>query len=318
MRYLSPMRGRFAPSPTGRFHLGNARTSLIAWLSVRQAGGAMVMRVEDLDPQRSRPEHERAQLDDLRWLGLDWDEGPDVGGPHGPYRQSERAEIHAEHLDRLEVYPCTCSRREISEASVAPHGQEPVYPGICRDGPSHPGRPAALRWRVPDQRMEVVDALGETLVQDLRSEVGDFVVRRNDGAFSYQLAVVVDDALMGISEVCRGRDLWLSTPRQVALQRALGFSTPRYAHVPLVRGPDGEKLNKRHGAPDLGELRAAGVDPRRVIAALAHSAGLVGAEVTHVSPRELVEAFDLSVVGEADGRVSLDTHGATAKGPRGA
>lgn len=297
---------RFAPSPTGPLHLGHAYSAILAHDMARAATGRFLLRIEDIDTTRARPEWEARIFDDLRWLGLDWDEGPDVGGPHGPYRQSERAEIHAEHLDRLEVYPCTCSRREISEASVAPHGQEPVYPGTCRDGPSHPGRPAALRWRVPDRRMEVVDALGETLVQDLRSEVGDFVVRRNDGAFSYQLAVVVDDALMGISEVCRGRDLWLSTPRQVALQRALGFSTPRYAHVPLVRGPDGEKLNKRHGAPDLGELRAAGVDPRRVIAALAHSAGLVGAEVTHVSPRELVEDFDLSAVGRADGHVDVD------------
>lgn len=305
MRYLSPVRGRFAPSPTGRFHLGNARTSLLAWLSVRQAGGTLILRVEDLDPQRSKAEHERAQLEDLRWMGLDWDEGPDIGGPHAPYRQSDRAHVHAQHLERLDVYPCTCTRREINEASVAPHGGEPVYPGICADGPSHVDRDPALRWRVPDGQIEVHDSIMGTLRQDLRSEVGDFVVRRNDGAFAYQLAVVVDDAVMGVTEVCRGQDLWTSTPRQVALQRALGFETPSYLHVPLVRGPDGEKLNKRHGAPDLSALREGGADPKAVVAALARSANLVGEDCQRVTPHELVATFDRSQISEADARVVL-------------
>jgi len=272
---------------------------LIGWLEARAANGALVMRVEDLDPQRSKPEHEKSQLGDLRWLGLDWDEGPDVGGPHGPYRQSERQDLHAAAMSRLDVYPCTCSRREVQEASIAPHGQEAVYPGICRHGPSHAARTPALRWRVPDAVVEVEDAILGTLEQDLVRDVGDFVVRRNDGAFSYQLAVVVDDGSMGITHVCRGEDLWTSTPRQVALQRALGLPTPRYAHVPLVVGPDGEKLNKRHGAPDLTALREGGADPRRVVAALARSAGLVGEGTEAVTPRELVADFDIAKVARA-------------------
>lgn len=297
------VRGRFAPSPTGRFHLGNARTSLIGWLSARKAGGAMIMRVEDLDPQRCRPEFEASQLEDLRWLGLDWDEGPDVGGPHGPYRQSERALLHAEHAARLDTYPCTCTRREIHEASTAPHGMEAVYPGTCRQGPTHPERPAALRWRAPDDVVRVGDALAGSLGQNIAGEVGDFVLRRNDGAWAYQLAVVVDDAHMGITEVCRGADLWTSTPRQVALQRALGFDAPVYAHVPLVLGPDGRKLNKRHGAPDLTALREGGADPRAVVAALARSAGLLDAGVGRVSPAELVPDFEMARVATASNRV---------------
>ena len=287
---------RFAPSPTGRLHLGNARTFLLAWLQARAAGGRLVMRVEDLDPQRSKAEHERRQLADLRWLGLDWDEGPERGGPHGPYRQSERGELYAAALAELDHYPCTCTRRELREASVAPHGREPVYPGTCRGGPSHPERPAARRWRVPRGRVCVDDRLLGERCEDVGEEVGDFVLRRADGAWAYQLAVVVDDADMGVTEVLRGADLWPSTPRQVLLQRSLGLPTPRYTHVPLVVGPDGGKLNKRHGAPDLSALREAGVDPRRVLARLAQSAGLIPSDVAQCSAAELVPRFELTAI----------------------
>jgi glutamyl-tRNA synthetase len=293
--------GRYAPSPTGRLHLGNARTALLAWLQVRSAGGRLVMRVEDLDPQRSKPEHERRQLEDLRWLGLDWDEGPDVGGPHGPYRQSERGELYEAAFAQLEVYPCTCTRKELREAATAPHGAEPIYPGTCVAGPSHPERPAALRWRTPAAEVCVDDWVLGRRCQDVRAEVGDIVLRRADGAWAYQLAVVVDDAAMQVTEVLRGADLWESTPRQILLQRTLGLATPGYAHVPLVVGPDGEKLNKRHGAPDLSALREAGVDPRRVIAALARSARLIGDEVERVAAGELVASFDLAVIPREPG-----------------
>jgi glutamyl-tRNA synthetase len=321
--------GRYAPSPTGRLHLGNARTALLAWLSARSGGGRFVMRVEDLDPQRSKPELEQRQLDDLRWLGLDWDEGPDVGGPHGPYRQSERSELYEAALARLEVYPCTCTRRELRElvlgrprqhrsssderhhpgppgdAVSAPHGAEPIYPGTCAGGPSHPGRPASQRWRVPAGEVCFDDRVLGRRCQDVRDEVGDFVLRRADGAWAYQLAVVVDDAAMQVSEVVRGADLWESTPRQILLQRTLGYATPSFTHVPLVVGADGEKLNKRHGAPDLSALREQQVDPRLVVAALARSAGLLPDEVERVSAAELLASFDVAKIPREPGVLTL-------------
>lgn len=294
--------GRYAPSPTGRLHLGNARTALLAWLSARAAGGRFVLRVEDLDPQRSKPEHEQRQLADLRWLGLDWDEGPDVGGPHGPYRQSQRGELYAAALARLDTYPCTCTRKELRETASAPHGLEPIYPGTCRDAAAHPERPASLRWRVPPGEVVFEDRILGRQCQNVATEVGDFVLRRGDGAWAYQLAVVVDDADMQITEVLRGADLLDSTARQILLARALGLTPPSYAHAPLVIGPDGEKLSKRHGATDLSELRERGVDPRIVVAVLARSAGLMGGktmgrEIDRVRAAELIPGFDLAAVG---------------------
>lgn len=299
------VRGRYAPSPTGRLHLGNARTALLAWLQVRALAGRFVLRVEDLDPGRSRREHETRQLLDLRWLGLHWDEGPDTGGAHAPYRQSQRADAYEGALGRLSTYPCTCTRRELREATLAPHGAEPIYAGTCRDGPRHPERPASARWRVPAGVVQIDDAVVGELAQDVAAEVGDFVLRRGDGAWAYQLACVVDDADMRITHVLRGADLLDSTPRQVLLQRALGLFTPAYAHVPLVLGPDGEKLSKRHGAPDLSALREGGADPARVVAELARSAGLLSAGVARVTPRELVDDFELSRV-RTDARAVLD------------
>jgi len=298
--------GRYAPTPSGRLHLGNARTALLAWLWARALGGRFVLRVEDLDPQRSRAEHEREQLADLRWLGLDWDEGPDVGGGHGPYRQSERGAVYEEALARLEVFECTCSRRELREATLAPHGREPVYPGTCREGAAHPGRPRAVRWRVPAGIVVVDDAVQGEQHEDVAAEVGEFVLRRSDGAWAYQLAVVVDDAAMGITHVLRGADLLHSTARQVLLQRTLSLSTPQYAHVPLVLGPDGEKLSKRHGAPELAELRLGGADPERVVAALARSVGLVGATVARVEARALVGDFEVGRLPASDTVLDLD------------
>ncbi|KIG14813.1 glutamyl-Q-tRNA synthetase [Enhygromyxa salina] len=295
--------GRYAPSPTGRLHLGNARTALLAWLQVRAARGRFVLRVEDLDPQRSRPEHEARQLDELRWLGLDWDEGPDVGGPNGPYRQSERGEVYAAALARLDTFACTCTRKELREVASAPHGADPIYPGTCRVAPSHPGRPAALRWRVPPGEVCFDDGIAGRWCQDVAAEVGEFVLRRADGAWAYQLAVVVDDAAMGVTHVLRGADLIDSTPRQILLARSLGLTAPSFAHAPLILGADGNKLNKRHGAPDLSALRAAGVDPRRVVAALARSAGLLNPadQHEHVAPHELIASFDLRQVGRDPG-----------------
>ena len=293
---MNAVRGRYAPSPTGRLHLGNARTALLAWLDARSRGGAFVLRIEDVDFTRARPEFEARILADLRWLGLDWDEGPDVGGPHGPYRQSERGELYEAALAHLDNYPCTCTRRELRALPVTSMTGEPVYPGTCRNGQSHPGRPAAIRWRVPAGTIDVVDRLAGPLVQDVAREVGDFILRRGDGAWAYQLAVVVDDAAMAISDVVRGADLLDSTPRQIHLLRTLGHLAPRFAHVPLILGADGAKLSKRDGAPDLSALREAGVSPARVVAALARTVGLVGPDVREVTARELVAGFALERV----------------------
>ena len=299
--------GRYAPTPSGRLHLGNARTALLAWLWARSLGGRFVMRVEDLDPGRSRAQHERDQLADLRWMGLDWDEGPDVDGPHGPYRQSERGEHYVAALARLRTFECTCTRKELREATFAPHGREPVYPGTCCEGVSCPERPRAVRWHTPAGVVTVDDAVLGHHEEDVAAEVGDFVLRRSDGAWAYQLAVVVDDGAMGITHVLRGADLWTSTARQVLLQRALGLPTPRYAHVPLVLGPDGNKLGKRHGAPELTRLREEGADPQRLVATLARSAGLLAPGIGRVEPRALVADFEVSRLPKEDSVLDLET-----------
>jgi glutamyl-tRNA synthetase len=298
-------RGRFAPSPTGPLHLGNARTALLAWLAARSSGSSFVMRVEDLDGPRVRPGLEARILEELAWLGLDWDEGPDVGGPAGPYRQSERRERYDAALARLRgaglVYPCFCSRAEIAAASQAPHGpadEGPRYPGTCRELPASEvaarsgRRPPAWRLRVPDVPVTFDDEVRGACTFAVAAETGDFVVARADGVPAYQLAVVVDDAAMGIDQVLRGDDLLSSTARQVLLYHALGLPPPRFAHVPLVVGADGARLAKRHGALSVGELLRLGADARRVVGVLAALSGLAG-DPAPVHPRQLVPAFSL-------------------------
>jgi glutamyl-tRNA synthetase len=289
-------RGRFAPSPTGRLHLGTARSALIGWLRARHQGGAFVLRIEDIDGPRVRPGATEAIFDDLRWLGLDWDEGPDVGGPYASYVQSERMDRYRDAAARLEAagltYACTCSRKEISELSSAPHGDDgPIYPGTCRDGPSHPEREAALRFRMPEPAPSFVDGLSGASPPGLGR--GDFVILRKDGAVAYQLACVVDDAHMQITEVLRGDDLLASTPRQIALYEALGLPIPAFVHVPLVLGADGERLAKRHGAISLAELRERGVAAEAIVGQLAHGAGLIDRDEP-VSAGELVASFELA------------------------
>jgi glutamyl-tRNA synthetase len=299
-------RGRFAPSPTGPLHLGNARTALLAWLAARAGGGGFVMRVEDLDGPRVRPGLEGRILDELAWLGLDWDEGPDVGGAFGPYRQSERAGMYRAALERLRaggaVYPCFCSRAEIAAASQAPHGpgdEGPRYPGTCRalrpeEVAARAARRApAWRLRVPPGPVAFEDGVHGPCAFDVAAEVGDFVVARADGIAAYQLAVVVDDAAMAIEEVVRGDDLLPSTARQLLLYRALGLAAPRFAHVPLVVGEDGARLAKRHRALSVGELREAGADPAVVVGALAALSGLAPPGAA-LRPRALVGGFSLA------------------------
>jgi glutamyl-tRNA synthetase len=302
-----PYRGRFAPSPSGPLHLGNARTALLSWLAARAAGGRWIMRVEDLDRPRVRPGMEARQLEELRWLGLDWDEGPDVGGPCGPYRQSELGGRYQAALEALRAagraYPCFCSRAEIAAAASAPHGpgdEGPAYPGTCR------GLPAAevarllearrLEGRRPAWRLAVEPgpvAFEDGVHGPSAWEVSDFVVARADGLAAYQLAVAVDDAAMGVTEVVRGDDLLPSTARQLLVYRALGLGPPRFAHVPLVVGEDGERLAKRHAARSLGELRAGGAEPRVVVGFLAALSGLCPPGEA-VRPGELVASFDLA------------------------
>jgi glutamyl-tRNA synthetase len=298
-----PYRGRFAPSPTGALHIGNARTALLAWLHARAAGGSFVMRVEDLDFGRVRSGTMEAQLDDLRWLGLDWDEGPDRGGPRAPYVQSQRVALYEEALRRLarggHLFACGCSRRDIAGAASAPHAGEegPRYSGTCRHHPVPADAVSITRWAVSERalRFRVDDADEEVCFDDgvqgracfrPAADTGDFVVRRKDGVAAYQLAVVVDDAAMGITDVVRGGDLLGSTARQILLFRALGLPVPRFAHVTLMLGADGERLSKRHGAVSLAELRGEGVSPAKVVGWLASTCGLA-------EPGERIRAADL-------------------------
>jgi glutamyl-tRNA synthetase len=304
------IRGRFAPSPTGDLHLGNARTALLAWLHARAAGGRFVLRVEDLDFGRVRAGVMEAQMAELRWLGLDWDEGPDLGGPHAPYVQSRRQDLYRDALERLArggvLFECFCSRKEILAAASAPHEDEtegPAYPGTCRTVDpaelSRPRRgPGALRFITAAGDVAFVDLLQGPVSFSPARAVGDFVVRRKDGVAAYQLAVVVDDAAMQMTHVVRGADLLSSTARQILLYRALGLQPPEWLHVPLLLDADGQRLAKRHGATTLGELRARGVPPARVVGWLAASAGLIPAG-EEAATRDLVPFFDLSRLSRA-------------------
>jgi glutamyl-tRNA synthetase len=285
-----PGDGRFAPSPTGPLHLGSLRTALVAWLFARSRSARFRLRIEDLDPQRSRPQHERAQLADLRALGIDWD-GPVI-------RQSERMALYEEALRTLErqgrLYPCFCTRAEIREAASAPHGPLPEgsYSGTCRalsDAQRRrriaEGRPFALRLAAGAVRVQFEDRLLGTCT----GVVDDFVVRRADGAPAYQLAVVVDDGAHGIGEVVRGADLADSTPRQILLASLLGLSLPEYAHVPLVLGPDGSRLAKRHGAATLADR---GEPVSATLAWLAHTLGLARGRSRVRAAAELLDEFE--------------------------
>lgn len=268
-----PYRGRLAPSPTGYLHRGHAATFLAAQRRARAHGGALVLRIEDLDRERCQPAFAQALLADLRWLGLEWQEGPDVGGPFGPYTQSERAGFYLDAWRRLAasglIYPCTCSRREIECAVRAPHDgdAEPIYPGTCRPAaPVVPAatHPAGVNWRLRTTDGEAITfsdgcAGPQTFVAG--RDFGDFVLWRRDGVPAYQLAVVVDDAAMRISEVVRGADLLGSTALQILLYRALGLAAPAFYHCPLVTDAQGVRLAKRAGSHSLRALREAGVDP---------------------------------------------------------
>lgn len=273
---MNPYRGRLAPSPTGLLHLGHARTFWIAYHRARAAGGKLVLRDEDLDYQRCKPEFVEAMYEDLRWLGLDWDEGPDVGGPFAPYSQSQRRNIYLECWRRLRdggfIYPCSCSRKDLERALQAPHedDDEIPYPGTCREKISTAREwqsPAGISWRfrVPDEEEITFHDLYFGPQQFVAGrDFSDFLVWRRDDIPAYQLAVVADDEAMRISEVVRGADLLKSTARQLLLIRALGYSPPGYFHCPLLRDENNQRLAKRHDALSLRVLRSQGTDPAQL------------------------------------------------------
>ena len=303
--------GRFAPSPTGPLHLGSALAALAAWCSVRQQAGRFIVRIEDLDGPRVVPGTSAGQLRTLAWLGLDWDEGPaphdaaaDIG-PDAPYRQSERFDRYEDALRRLadagRLFPCRRSRKDLRTLASAPHGASglPPYPARLRPTDLAPGwfsdparvDDAALRFQVSPDPVTFDDRVMGRIDADVLAETGDFVLKRRDGVYGYQLAVVVDDLAMGVTEVVRGADLLDSAARQIQLIEALGGTVPAYAHVPLLLGPDGEKLSKRSHAASLDSLREAGVAPERVIGWLAHQLGQMETDAA-VSPRQVAERFD--------------------------
>ena len=293
------MKGRLAPSPTGAQHVGNARTYLIAWLSTRSQSGSLALRIEDIDSPRIKVGAVDEAMTDLRWLGLDWDGEPVV--------QTQRLALYEAALERLKqlelVYPCTCTRSDIASAASAPHAEHepPTYPGTCSHRSAADavklnasGTPFAWRFRATDSPSFVDGFLGETHI-DLKQLGGDFVVWKSAGTPAYQLAVVVDDADMGITEVIRGNDLIPSTPRQLLLYRALGWPEPRFVHVPLVVGEDGRRLAKRHGDTRLSTLRDDGVTPKSLLGLLAWSCGWL-AKPEPITAQELLPLFRLDTI----------------------
>lgn len=307
-------KGRFAPSPTGRMHLGNAFAALLSYLSVKSKGGKWLLRIEDLDPGRSRPEYARMLEDDLLWLGLEWDEG---GMDHPEYCQSRRGDIYEHHFRQLQetglVYPCWCTRADLNAAD-APHQSDGrvIYKGTCRPqrlGGAAPDEPAESisgrnpSWRicVPDETVCVGDLHYGPVSVNLARECGDFVIRRSDSVAAYQMAVVVDDALMGVTEVVRGRDLLLSSPQQKWLSETLGFKAPDYAHLPLLCASDGRRLCKRDKDADFYCLRRH-FSPEEVLGMLAETAGLL-AKAEPVKISDLIPLFDWAGVPVGDIRI---------------
>lgn len=300
------MRVRFAPSPTGYLHIGNARTALFNWLIARKEGGSFILRIEDTDPARSRDEYMDALMEDLRWLGLNWDEGPDAGGPLGPYRQSQRKEHYQSHLQRLfeagRAFYCFC-----------PPGQAPAIDWVCRELPEEVvrerlsrGEPAVIRFRVNENAapVEFTDLLKGTLRFDVQ-EIGDFSIMRTDGMPLYNFSCVVDDHLMQISLVIRGEDHLSNTPKQVLLYEFFGYPTPQFIHLPLILGNDGKPLSKRHGDTSVQAYRSGGFLPEAVVNFLALLGWNPGTEEEFLPPARLLELFRVEQLNVAPARFDL-------------
>ncbi|MCL4472779.1 MAG: glutamate--tRNA ligase [Actinobacteria bacterium] len=308
-----PVRVRFAPSPTGTLHVGSARTALYNYLFARHLGGSYILRIEDTDVARSSSGHEQSIMADLAWLGLEWDEGPDVGGDFGPYRQSERSEagIYAHAAQRLldegKAYYCFCSQERLEEqkAKMLARGEMPKYDRSCASLQRQEasarvaaGEPATIRFKVPETAIEVTDIIhGRT---DFSSEViGDFIIMRSGGGVSYNFAVVVDDIAMGITHVIRGEDHLTNAARQVLVFRAMGHEPPAWAHHSLIMGPDGAKLSKRHGATSVGDFRGMGYLPSAIINYLALLSWSPAGEQEKLSKEEMVGGFELQRVSKS-------------------
>ena len=278
--------GRFAPTPSGRMHLGNVFSFLIAWLSVKSRGGHILLRMEDLDTQRTSGEYAQILRQDLSWLGLNWDDETPA--------QSQRSHVYDRYFEKLMdeglLYPCYCTRSQLHSVN-APHLSDGtyVYPGTCRHLTETPNKPHSWRVKVPEKMWEFEDLLQGPYRQNLVTDCGDFVVRRADGVYVYQLAVTVDDGESGVTEVVRGVDLLSSAPRQMYLQDLFGFPHPAYGHVPLLLAPDGRRLSKRDKDLDLGELRKY-LSPEQLLGSLAHTAGLLES-YEPISARELAADF---------------------------
>jgi glutamyl-tRNA synthetase len=300
-----PIRGRFAPSPSGTLHMGNLRTALLSWLFIRCSGGRYILRIEDLDRPRVRPGSTDTILEDLRWLGLDWDEGPDIGGEYAPYTQSERLSIYEHYLKQLQdrglIYPCYCTRAEVAQAASITQQDEHSerrYPGTCRSLSTRQqkqyeaqGRRPALRFRVDDERVvHFHDLLRGLQQQQVQQSIGDFIVKRADGIFAYQFAVVVDDGLMRINQVVRGDDLLSSTARQILLFETLGFPVPAFAHMPLLRDEQGQRMAKRTNSSGLTPYKEAGITPEIVVGKLAASCNLLATDQA-ISPSALASRY---------------------------
>ena len=287
--------GRFAPTPSGRMHLGNVFAGLVAWLSVRSKNGEMVLRMEDLDTQRTSAEFAAVLRDDLTWLGLTWDrETPP---------QSQRSDVYDHYFSILQekglLYPCYCTRSQLHNVN-APHLSDGtyVYPGTCRNLTQVPDRTPSWRVMVPDRLWQVEDHVQGHYEENLATDCGDFVVRRADGVYVYQLAVTVDDGEAGVTEVVRGMDLLSSAPRQMYLQELFGFAHPQYGHVPMLLSPDGRRLSKRDKDLDLGVLRQK-LKPEELIGALAFSSGLIDQNVA-ISAQELSKEFSWEKLRKED------------------
>jgi glutamyl-tRNA synthetase/nondiscriminating glutamyl-tRNA synthetase len=308
------MRVRFAPSPTGHLHVGNARTALFNWLLARGRSGTFILRIEDTDAERSTRASEQAILDDLRWLGLSWDEGVEAGGAYGPYRQSERLHIYREHSDRLiaggQAYYCFCSEEtlEAERKRQLAAGVPPRYSGTCRSVPTDEaarrraeGEPAVVRLRVPERRDVTFADIVRGTVTINTDQIGDPVLVRSDGVPAYNFAVVIDDRLMDVTHVIRGDDHISNTPRQVLLYEAFGWPTPQFAHLSLVMGPDHAPLSKRHGATSVAEFRDKGFLPEALVNYLALIGWSPGEDQELLPAAELARRFALEKVSHSAG-----------------
>ena len=306
---MSAVRVRFAPSPTGYLHIGGVRTALFNWLWARKTKGTFILRIEDTDQERSTRESEQIILDSLRWLGIDWDEGPDVGGPNGPYFQMQRLHLYKEHAERLisegKAYRCWCTREELEAAREDLKKRDPKatfkYPRTCVGRKEDPGKPHVVRFLVPDTgEIAYVDKVFGAVTTPNAAQQ-DFVLLRPDGVPLYNFGAVVDDVTMGITLVARGRDHMVNTPPQIMLYRALGYPVPEFAHLPMMLAQSGEKLSKRHGAVSVFEYRDQGYSPNAVLNYLARF-GWSHGDQEIFSLAQLVEAFDWDHCGRGDGK----------------